>query len=272
MDIAGKVFVVTGGGNGIGREVTLELLRRGGRVAAVDLREDALAETARLASAPDGHLSLHAVNIADRPAVDALPNAVLAAHGQVDGLLNVAGIIQPFVKIQDLWIEDIERVMNVNFYGTLYMTKAFLALLSERPQASVVNVSSMGALVPVPGQGAYGASKAAVKLLTECLFAEFQDTNVAVTVVFPGAIGTNIAGNSGLDMGGASAEESKHKVTPAPEAGRQIVDAVQHGTFRVLIGSDVRMLDRISRLSPKRAVLLIADQMRDLLSQMGPKH
>lgn len=271
MDIAGKVFVVTGGGNGIGREVTLELLRRGGRVAAVDLREDALAETARLASAPEGRLSLHALDIADRGAVDALPNAVLAAHGQVDGVLNIAGIIQPFVKIQDLWIEDIERVMNVNFYGTLYMTKAFLALLSERPQASLVNVSSMGALVPVPGQGAYGASKAAVKLLTECLFAEYQGTNLAVTVVFPGAIGTNIAGNSGLDMAAAAADEgaAKHKVTPAPEAGRQIVDAVQNGDFRVLIGGDVRMLDRISRLSPKRAILLIANQMKDLLENMA---
>lgn len=85
-----------------------------------------------------------------------------AAHGPTDGLINIAGIIQPFVHIKDLEFEQIERVMDVNFWGTLNTVKAFLPGLLKRPISSQVNVSSLGAILPVPGQSAYGTSKAAV--------------------------------------------------------------------------------------------------------------
>ena len=266
MHIAGNVFVVTGAGNGIAREVTLQLLRKGARVAAVDLSEPALAETAALAGTTAARLTTHVLSVADRAAVEALPDAVVAAHGRVDGLLNIAGIIQRFVHVEDLSVEEIEKVMAVNFWGTLYFRKAFLPALKLRPAASIVNVSSMGGLVPVPGQGAYGASKAAVKLLTETLYAELQGSKVAVTVVFPGGIGTDITKNSGVEVPGmAEAGGKAPKVTPVDEAGRQIVEAIEKGTFRVLIGSDVRTIDAIARVSPRRAILLIADQMKKLL-------
>ena len=106
-------------------------------------------------------VSVHAVDVADRPAVEALPAAVVDAHGQVDGLINCAGIIQPFVPLLDLDYANIERVMAVNFWGPVHTTKAFLPHLVARPRAHLVNVSSMGAFLPVPGQTAYGASKAA---------------------------------------------------------------------------------------------------------------
>lgn len=263
MEIAGKVFVVTGGGNGIGREVALELLRRGGKVAALDLSADGLAETARLADAGD-RLTTHEVNITDRKAVEKLPAAVEKAHGQVDGLVNVAGIIQKFIPVSELPIEDIERVMNVNFWGTVYTVKTFLPILTARPAASLVNVSSMGALVPFPGQTAYGASKAAIKLLTEGLFAELRGTNVAVTVVFPGAVMTNITANSGVAMpamAGANAAQG----TSAASAGSQIVDAIAKGTYKLRIGGDAKMLDRLSRLMPQRATSIIADQMAKMI-------
>ena len=198
MKVQNKVIVVTGGGNGIGRELVLNLLSRGARVAAVDIDESGLQETARLAEDKKDKLSMHIVNITDRDAVAALPEQVIAQHGAVDGVINNAGIIQPFVRVQELGYDAIERVMNVNFYGTLYMTKAFLPHLLKRPEAHIVNLSSMGGFLPVPGQSLYGASKAAVKLLTEALNSELKTTNVGVTVVFPGAIGTNIAVNSGV--------------------------------------------------------------------------
>ncbi len=268
MQITNSVFVVTGGGNGMGREVVLDLLARGARVAAVDLNDDGLAETARLAGAVDDRLSLHMVNVADRTAVLALPDAVIAAHGKVDGLLNVAGIIQPFVKIQDLDFDVMERVMNVNFWGVVNMTKAFLPLLLARPHAAVLNVSSMGGFLPVPGQAVYGASKAAVKLFTEALFAELQETNVAVTVVFPGGVATNITANSGVDtskMEAAMAGKKMPKTTTVAEAGREIIDALEKGSYRLRIGGDARLMDRLSRLAPRRATLLIASQMKSLL-------
>jgi NAD(P)-dependent dehydrogenase (short-subunit alcohol dehydrogenase family) len=201
MELTGNVFVVTGGGNGIGREVVLGLLTRGARVAAVDLSEQGLAETAALAGAGE-RLSTHTVDITDRAAVEVLPDAVISAHGRVDGLLNVAGIIQPFVRFADLEYGHIEKVMAVNFWGVVHTTKAFLPHLRSRPQAAVVNVSSMGALAPVPGQAVYGASKAAVMLLTEALYAELKGTPVTVSVVFPGGVSTHIAENSGAAIPG----------------------------------------------------------------------
>jgi NAD(P)-dependent dehydrogenase (short-subunit alcohol dehydrogenase family) len=267
MQIRDKVFVVTGGGNGMGREVVLGLLQRGARVAAVDLNQAGLEETAKLAGAED-RLTMHPLNVSDRKAVLALPAAVQKAHGQVDGLFNVAGIIQPFVKINDLDFDAIERVMNVNFWGVVNMSKAFLPVLLKRPEAGLLNVSSMGGFLPVPGQAAYGASKAAVKLFTEALFAELQGTPVSVTVVFPGGVGTNITANSGVDTAKmmASMEGKKMpKTTTAVDAGRQIIEGMEKGAFRVRIGSDAKFMDRLSRLNPKRATLLIANQMKNLL-------
>lgn len=266
MQIKDNVFVVTGGGNGIGREVTLGLLSRGGRVAAVDLRPDSLDETTRLAAAGD-RLSTHTVDITDRAAVAALPAAVLAAHGQVDGLLNVAGIIQQFVPFAELSFEEIERVLSVNLWGVLHTTKTFLPLLLERPAACVVNVSSMGGLAPVPGQTIYGASKAAVKLLTEGLYAELMATDVAVTTVFPGGVGTGIADNSGAAIPGVDPDSDlAANLTSPADAGRQIVEGVEKGSYRVVIGRDARMLDLLTRLVPRRATELVAKKMASLTS------
>lgn len=260
MNITGGVFVVTGAGNGIGRKVALDLLGRGARVAAADLSESGLAETAALAAAGD-RLTLHPVDITDRTAAAALADAVRTAHGHVDGVVHVAGIVQRFVPVADLTFEDIDRVLAVNLGGTVNITKVFLPDLLARPRAALVNVSSMGGLVPFPGQTAYGASKAAVKLWTEGLQAELAETNVAVTVVFPGAIATDIIRNSGAGTATAAAADSPIKMTSPQDAARQIVDAIAKGTPRVRIGKDARLLDRLSRLMPTRSIRLIAKKM-----------
>lgn len=267
MDITGKVFVVTGAGSGMGRSVVLELLTRGATIAAVDLNPDALTETVSLAKTPAERLSTHVANIADKDRVAALPGEITAIHGHVDGIFNIAGIIQPFVPISDLDLATIEKVMAVNFWGTVYTTTAFLPLLKQRPEAVVLNVSSMGGLVPVPGQSAYGASKGAVKLFTEGLYAENQDSNLHVTLVFPGAVETNISVNSGVGLPSTgNAEASQHKMTSSADAAKQMVDAVASNTFRVRIGSDAKLLDRLVRVAPTKAITMIADKMKDLLS------
>ncbi len=253
MEIKGKVFVVTGAGNGIGREVALQLLAGGARVGTI-------------AHAGDRY-SIHALSITDRDAVLALPSQVEALHGPADGIVNVAGIIQKFVPIMELDFSDMEKVMDVNFWGTVNIVKAFLPVLTARPVASLVNVASMGAIAPVPGQSVYGASKAAIVLLTEGLYAELINTNVATTLIYPGAIATNIAGNSGLDMGGKTADDAKasgHKTTSAKDAGAVIIDAIAKGKFRATIGSDARGIDILHRLSPKKATELIAKKMANV--------
>src|SRR5690625_3891178 len=260
MKITGNVFVVTGAGNGIGRDVALELLSRGARVAGVDVSAAALADTAALAGAGD-RCTVHDVDLTDRESVDALPDAVEARHGRVDGLIHVAGVIQRFVPVRELSTGDIDTVFDVNLWGTVNVNKAFLEPLLARPAAALVNVSSMGGLIPFPGQTAYSASKGAVKLWTEGLHAELAQSNVTVTVVFPGAIATDIARNSGAGKTSAAATDSPIKMTSSIDAARQIVEAVAKGKVRVRIGNDAKLLDRLSRVMPTKAIELIAKKM-----------
>jgi NAD(P)-dependent dehydrogenase (short-subunit alcohol dehydrogenase family) len=269
MKADGKTIVVTGGGSGMGRELTLNLLGKGARVAAADINASTLRETAEIAGAGD-RLSTHVLNVTDRAAVEAFPAAVITAHGQVDGIINNAGIIQPFVRFNDLEYEAIDRVMDVNFWGVVYMTKAFLPHLLKRPVAHVVSISSMGGFLPVPGQTMYGASKAAVKLMTEGLNSELTDTNVSVTVVFPGAIATNITENSGVeapigDDAGDDEPQKEYPTTSASDAAEIIVEGMERDAYRVRVGKDAKMMDRLSRLAPERAASIIYKQMRDLL-------
>lgn len=267
MKVSGKVVVVTGAGSGMGREITLELVRRGARVAAVDFRDTTLQETAELARALGGTVSTHALDVSDLNKVAALPANVEKALGPVDALINNAGIIQPFVPVGQLEWKDIEHVMSVNFYGPVALVKAFLPVLTNRPEAHILNVSSMGAYAPVPGQTVYGASKAAIKLFTEGLRSELMETSVGVTIVFPGAIATNIAANSGMTaMTADSAEASRFKQTAAPVAAKAMVDAIEANKPRITIGSDATLMDRLSRLNPVMAANIIYKQMKSLLS------
>ena len=169
---------------------------------------------------------------------------------------------------KDLEYGAIERVMNVNFWGPVNMVKAFLPTLLQRPEAHIVNVSSMGGYVPVPGQTIYGASKAAVKLFTEGLYSEFLDTNVRVTVVFPGATATNISVNSGVTTAAEAAEmgkSSKFKTTGADVAAGMILDAMERNAYRAFAGPDAKLMDRFVRLSPLKAATTIYNQMKSLL-------
>jgi short-subunit dehydrogenase len=265
MVFENKVFAVTGGGNGIGRHVVLQLLQKGAKVVALDISEKGLQETQELAKQNEQNLLCHKINIASREEVEALPELINQKFGQIDGVLNVAGIVQPFIKVNDLSYEQIERVMNVNFYGSLYMIKAFLPiLLANKDTSVIVNVSSMGGFLPVPGQSVYGASKAALKLLTEGLYAECQGTNVRVCGVFPGAVATNILQNSNVTMESNGETKARTMVT-AEDAAKQILDGIEKEKFRVMIGKDSKIMDFLYRLNPKRAVGMITKQMKDLL-------
>jgi short-subunit dehydrogenase len=267
VKVLGKTFVVTGGGNGIGREVVLQLLQAGASVAALDFSADGLAGTVALAKSDK--LSTHRVDISDLAQVRASQVEINAVHGMIDGVINVAGIIQPFVRVNDLTFDQARKVMDVNFYGLLHVTKTFLPELISRPEAHIANVCSMGGFVPVPGQSIYGASKAAVKLLTEGLYSELKETGVKVTTVFPGAIGTNIALNSGIMTENQMKEMAEtgqaRKVTSASDAAKAIIDGIENNKYHVLIGQDAKIMYLLSRLMPERAANLIYKNMKDLL-------
>ncbi len=266
MQIHNKVFVVTGAGSGIGRQLSLLLLKKEAFVIGVDLRRNLLDQTQHLAGAAGERFNPVVLDVSDLDGVQAFAAAAPTWRGGVDGLVNNAGIIQPFLTVEELSLEAARRVMDVNFYGMLYLTKAFLPHLLQRPEAHIVNVSSMGGFLPVPGQSVYGASKAAVKLLTEALYAELLYTRVRVTLVLPGAVATAITENSGVAVPSASSGR-RFKALPAEKAAALIAEGIEKDRFRVLVGSDATFMDRLYRLAPKYAVHLITKRMKNLLGK-----
>ena len=269
MKSKNKVVVVTGAGAGMGRQVSLELLKRGAKVVAIDIKKEGLDETEKLSSSFSANIASFVTDISKQSEVAALPEKVISKFGQVDGLINVAGIIHKFKGVAELSYEDFQRIFGVNFYGTVHMVKEFLPLLVKRPEAQILNVSSMGGYVPVPGQTVYGASKAAIKLFTEGLRSELKGTKVGVALLFPGAVNTNISLNSGVmsqkESAQMAASSKKVKMTDQVLAGKLIVDAFEKNSFHAFVGSDAKMMDRLSRISPERAANLIQKKMASLI-------
>jgi short-subunit dehydrogenase len=265
MKVESKVIVVTGGGNGMGREIVLNLLSKGAKVIAIDINELALKETVDLSGSNKNSLATFVVDITNREAVENFKEQAIARFGAVDGIINNAGIIQPFVKFQDLSYDVIERVFNVNLWGTVYMTKTFLPHLLTRPEAHIVNISSMGGFLPVPGQTIYGGAKAAVKLITEGLRSELLNSNVRVTVVFPGAINTNIKVNSGLKNAEANTENHSNMALSPGIAADIIVHGMETNKARVMVGKDAKFMDFLVRINPAKASKLIFEKMKSKL-------
>jgi short-subunit dehydrogenase len=268
MKVSNKTIAVTGAGGGVGRELVKELVRHNAKVAAIDLNAAALEDTLK-AAGNNKNISLHKVDLTDYDAVKKTVQEIIDTHLQIDGVINNAGIIQPFVPINDLPLERIQLLMNVNFYGTLHMVKAFLPHLLQREEAHILNVSSMGGFLPVPGQVAYGASKAAVTLLSEGLYSELSGTNIKMTVVLPGGINTDIAKNSGV--GGMETISRDPKATQSlltPKAAAlQIIEAMEKDKWRVYIGKDAKLMKVLFKFSPKFAIRMINKSLGNIMSR-----
>lgn len=267
MKIVGKIFVVTGAGGGIGGELVLGLLAGGAKVIGLDIDKTGLSHIKERAGQDNDNLTTHHLDVTDNPAVQHFASLVIKESGPVDAIINCAGVIQPFVKIDQLELEDIDRVMDINFYGTLYMVKAFLPHLLERPDAYIVNVSSMGGFLPIPGQSVYGASKAAVKLFTEALYAELMDTSVNVSIVLPGATKTNISRNSGVVVRQQTGSKKQIKMLSPQNAANQIIRGIEKNKMQIFTGTDSRLMSLVCRISPVFAVRLIEKQMHSLISR-----
>lgn len=263
MEAKDKVIIVTGGGNGLGRALVLNLLEKGAKVVAADMNKAALEETSELSGQNKDALITQITDITDRASLEILLEKTVDLFGGVDGVINNAGIIQPFVKLNGLDFETIERIMNVNFFGTVNVTKTFLPHLLTRPEAHIVNISSLGGIVPTAGQIIYCASKAAVKQLSDCLRSELSETNVHVTSIFPGAMATSIKVNSGLIREWENTDYERMKNTMQPTvAAEKIVKAIQRNRTHVCIGKDSKSMNFIYKISPKLATQMIYNQVK----------
>ena len=270
MNLTDKVIVVTGAGSGIGRELALQLIAKGAIVAGADYNEQALLETKELLAQQNSdnksRFSCHVVDISNNEQVEKAAQSVVDQHGQVDGIINNAGIIQPFSHVENLAVEHMQRIFNVNWWGVVYMTQAFLPALKKSAQGRIVNISSMGGYMPFPGQVIYGASKAAVKLMTEGLMVELADTNVGVSVVYPGAVQTNITNNA-PDMSdkakqAASQQDEKKVGVTAQAAAQAIIKGIEKDKPRILVGSDCKVIDKLYRLMPVKTAHLMSWLMK----------
>jgi NADP-dependent 3-hydroxy acid dehydrogenase YdfG len=252
---AGKVVVVTGAGSGIGQALATELGRSGAKVAISDVDTEGLAVTEDRLKAIGAPVKADRLDVTEREAFELYADAVKKHFGKVNQIYNNAGIAYTG-DIEVTQYKDIERVMDVDFWGVVNGTKAFLPHLIESGDGHVVNVSSLFGIFSVPGQAAYNAAKFAVRGFTEALRQEMAMAKhpVKVTTVHPGGVKTAIARNmtaaEGIDIKDLANTFDKRLAGTTPEkAATIILDAVRKNKARVLVGPDAKALDFIVRLT-----------------------
>lgn len=250
----GKVAVVTGAGSGIGRALALDLAKKGAKLALSDIDTEGLAETVRQAQALGADVKSDRLNVAEREAVLVYADAVVAHFGKVNQIYNNAGIAYNG-DVEKSEFKDIERIMDVDFWGVVNGTKAFLPYLIESGDGHIVNVSSLFGLMSVPGQSAYNAAKFAVRGFTEALRQEMivNKHPVKVTCVHPGGIKTAVARNAtyaeGQDAATFAEFFDKRLAIHSPEmAADTITKGVSKGHARVVIGWEAKLLDAMVRI------------------------
>jgi NAD(P)-dependent dehydrogenase (short-subunit alcohol dehydrogenase family) len=260
-DFNGKVAAITGAGSGMGRELAIELAARGCHLALSDVNDTGLAETVRRVGDKSGvRVTSQRVDVASREQVYAWAERVVADHGKVNLVFNNAGVALG-ATIEGMKYEDFEWLMNINFWGVVYGTKAFLPHLKKTGDGHIVNTSSVFGLAGIPSQSAYNAAKFAVRGFTESLRQELdmEGCGVSATSVHPGGIKTNIAKAArldqsvkqlGLDEKEATAKFEKNFITTANKAARIIIRAVERNQRRALVGPDAVVIDLMVRMLP----------------------
>jgi NADP-dependent 3-hydroxy acid dehydrogenase YdfG len=252
---AGKVAAVTGAGSGIGQALAVELARSGASVAISDVDTEGLAVTEERLKAIGAPVKADRLDVTEREAFQLYADAVKAHFGKVNQIYNNAGIAFAG-DIEVSQFKDIERVMDVDFWGVVNGTKVFLPHLIESGEGHVINVSSLFGLFSVPGQAAYNAAKFAVRGFTEALRQEMEVAKrpVKVTTVHPGGIKTNIVRNmtavETVDRDRLTQTFDRKLANTSPEkAARIILDGVRKNRARVLVGPDAKALDLIVRVT-----------------------
>ena len=254
----GRVAAITGAGSGIGRALAKNLAGRGTHLALSDVDEVGLAETVAQCEGRGVKVTSQRVDVADRAAVFEWADQVVADHGKVNLVFNNAGVALG-ATIEAMSYEDFTWLMNINFWGVVHGTQAFLPHLKRAGEGHIVNISSVLGLISVPTQSAYNAAKFGVRGFTDALRMELEmdGARVSCTTVHPGGIKTNIARNARMDpsvapMAGeldeVGADFDKVAMTSPEKAARQILAAVEQNKRRALIGPDAKFIDLISRL------------------------
>jgi NADP-dependent 3-hydroxy acid dehydrogenase YdfG len=267
---AGKVAAVTGAGSGIGQALATELARRGAMLAISDVNADGLARTERQIRDIGAHVRSDRLDVTEREAVLSYADSLAGQFGKVNQIYNNAGIAF-FGDVEVTAFKDIERVMDVDYWGVVNGTKAFLPHLIASGDGHVVNISSMYGLFAVQGQSAYNSAKFAVRGFTEALRQEMivADHPVKVTCVHPGYIKTPLIQNAtaatGLDKTALAAIFDRVAITSPQRTARTILRAVAANRARVLPGADAKLFDAIVRVAGSGYMRVFVPMNRRLL-------
>jgi NAD(P)-dependent dehydrogenase (short-subunit alcohol dehydrogenase family) len=263
------VAVITGAGSGMGRCLAQQLAVKGLSLALADVSEQGLNETTALLNSAKGKVTRHIVNVAEEAQVKTFAEDVAARHGRATVLFNNAGVAL-LGRLEEISLQDFHWLMDINFWGVVYGVTYFLPLLRREERAHIVNISSLLGFFGASGQGAYCASKFAVRGYTESLHHELLGSHVGVTCVHPGFVRTAIAEHAkiGQRAGASLRQESlarfqKVARTDAAVAAAKILRGVEQGKARVLIGPDAYFVDIWQRLKPASYWNWIAKQFED---------
>ncbi len=262
MEIKGRNVIITGAASGVGKELTKQMLQKGANVAAIDINEDNLNKLND--ELKNDKLKTYVVDMGSNESIKKFRSEYIKDYSDVDIIINNAGIIQPFVNVENLDDKTINKVMNVNFFGPVNLIRYFMEdLTKDKNEQYIVNVSSMGGFFPFPGQTIYGASKAALKIFTEGLYAELERTNVRVMIVLPGAMNTNITTNSNVEVN-TSKEETTMKLLEADVAAYQIINGIEKNKFKIFLGQDAKFLKFLYKINSKYAISFINKKMGNI--------
>jgi short-subunit dehydrogenase len=258
--IAGSSAVVTGAASGIGRALAFELAARGCDVALADVDEGGLASAAaEIQRSHQRKVSIHRLDVSKPEQIEALASEVIARHPALNIVVNNAGVAL-FGQFHEIDQTQMDWLMNINFWGVVHGSRAFLPHLARQREAHIVNLSSIFGIIAPAGQTAYAAAKFAVRGFSEALRHELQTNNspVRLSVVHPGGVSTNIVNNSRMGSGVTDNQRRAEAVdrfaraakTTPREAALRIVRGIEKNEPRILIGQDARILDLLQRFKP----------------------
>jgi short-subunit dehydrogenase len=260
-NLKNKVAAITGAGSGIGQALAVNLAKEGSHLALSDVDKKGLADTLKLLKAYSVKITHQTLDVSDKDAVFAWADQVVKDHGKVNMIFNNAGVALSGT-VESLSIDDYKWIMDINFWGVIYGTKAFLPHLEQSGEGHIINISSVFGLTSQPLMSGYNASKFAVRGFTESLRQDLELTgsNVTTTCIHPGGIKTNIAKSARMSKSVASVTGIKEANTSAsfekffihtPEsAAKTILKGVKENARRVLIGADAKVLDGMARVLP----------------------
>ena len=249
--------VITGAGDGIGRALAIQLNQRGIDLWLCDIDQARLEATKELLSKTDCHVDLAVVDCGNQVDIENWAARISAEIDELDFLFNNAGVAYG-ARFEDVSFDNFEWLININFWGVVWCTKAFLPLLTKSPASHLVNLSSIFGMIGVPTQTAYNAAKFAVRGFSESLQTEYRGTSLKVTCVHPGGIATNIARRARMDGEDAATvtaderDESFRKMakTSPEKAADIIIRGTLKGKKRIIVGLDAWFIQIVTKVFP----------------------